>query len=234
MYSASRVRKLFILTLGFEEKFAVRMITRHGLDEGDSLIAITGPRVEKVERTIVYLHEFISKYYSGDVHFSVREISPQDGFDEMVLEVVNILLDEGKKYDRVIVNLSGGMRVICLATFMASLLVAPLLSKKLQVELETEDSSAFVIIPSGLLNLPRSLSEIRLEETVFRILQLLMNKEYTAAELAKTIGKDVTTIRRHLAKLRESGLIVSNGARPAKYRLTSQGRLVVYLMQKNA
>lgn len=150
----------------------------------------------------------------------------------MVSDIVDIFLEKAKDYDRIIVNLSGGMRAICLATFMASLLIAPSLGKKLQVELETEDSSAFVSIPIGLLNLPRSLSEIRLEETVFHILQLLAKKEHTAIELAKAIGKDVTTIRRHLIKLREGGLVVSNGSRPAKYKLTPQGRLVVNLIQR--
>mgnify|MGYP000433296943 CR=1 FL=1 len=39
----------FVLTPGFEEKYAMRMVTRHGLDRSDELL-VTGPRIERSER----------------------------------------------------------------------------------------------------------------------------------------------------------------------------------------
>ena len=66
--------RLFILTIGFEEKFAIRMITRHGLDIGDKLLIITGPIIDKVEKTITFLKDFIAKYYGKEIELEASYI----------------------------------------------------------------------------------------------------------------------------------------------------------------
>ena len=63
--------KAIILTLGFEEKFAIRMITRHGLDKGDYIVILTGPLVDKTKKVITYLQDFIQKYFKEEIGFEV-------------------------------------------------------------------------------------------------------------------------------------------------------------------
>ncbi len=228
------MRKLFIFTLGFEEKFAIRMITAHGLDEGDKLLMITGPLVEKTQRTISFIRDFLNKYFSGKVAMEVFELKDISDFPNLVDRLYDKLRDEVLKFDEIIVNLSGGMRVIVLATYTALTLLLLSIKDigKIHVELETEDSSARISIPihlAKLLKLRGSLSHEKVQ-----VLKLISCKPMTAKEIAQALGKDETTIRRHLMELVSLGLVVRKETRPFRYVLSKDYVLFIKLLQSSS
>jgi CRISPR-associated protein Csa3 len=214
---------LFVITLGFEEKFAVRMITRHGLDKGDRLLLVTGPRTPQSDRAASFLSEFARRYYGGEVAVEVEEVRVSQDFAEMVARLYELVEARARRGERVVFNLSGGMRALCLAAFTAALLLSPRLP--VEVELETEDSSVLVEVPRAVLALPQTLSSLSREK--LEVLAALSRGARTARELSDELGRDETTVRRHLQELVEAGLAETLGGRPREHKLTRLGELVL-------
>jgi len=218
-------RTLFVLTLGFEEKYAVRMVTRHGLDRGDELLVVTGPRVERSERAINYLREFVGRYYQGEVGFSVLEVDVRDVVGAAA-EIKSAILERAERFARVVVNLSGGMRALVLAAFCAALAAEPHLSgRELLIELELEDGSATVEVPGAVLRAAATAGSLSPEK--LEVLQRLVGGERTMAELARELGRDVSTVRRHVLELERTGLVELTGGRPYRARLSRLAELLL-------
>ncbi len=222
------MRRLFVLSLGFEEKFAIRMITRHGLDHGDKLLVVTGPRIERVEKTLSFLREFITKYYGEGITLEVIELDVTQGFLSLIKKLTHILPEYAKDYDLVIINLSGGMRAICLALLTALILVSKIIGPKMRIELETEDSRMRIEVPERLLTLPWLVSTIGYEKTA--VLKLISERALPVSAISEALGKDPSTIRRHLMELTRVGLAIARGPRPTRYEATPLGNLTLELL----
>ena len=199
-------------TLGFEEKFAVRAITRHGLDRGDRVCIFRGPGVERAERAAKVLKDFVERYYGGEVELRFIEV-PVESFQGAVAAVKGALEEYSRGASRVVVNLSGGMRVLVAAALtalsLAELDVEPL------IELELEDSSSIVSIPLSMLKASSFKQELTEERR--RLLKALVElREATIQELASKLGLSQATVRRHIHKLMELKLVYAKGPRPFK------------------
>ncbi|MEM2195341.1 MAG: CRISPR-associated CARF protein Csa3 [Candidatus Methanomethylicia archaeon] len=213
-------RALFI-TLGFEEKFAVRALTRHGLDKHDKIILITGTRIEKVDRAIGFISEFISKYYGDEVKLRVEEVPVHDICIAASL-IRKLIVEEAKNVDQVIVNLSGGMRVIIAAVIIALRLIN---IQNITIELETEDSSTLVQIPIEAIKI----QEHQIGPEKSEILKILTDRDdyLTVGEIAKAVGKDESTVRRHLARLRNAKLIEVKKLKPLTVKATQIAKIFI-------
>jgi len=203
------------------------MITRHGLDKGDRLLLVTGPRTPQSERAASFLSEFARRYYGGDVAVELEEVRVAD-FAELVHRLYGLVAARAREGERVVFSLSGGMRVLCLAAFTAALLLSAHLP--VEVELETEDSSMLIEVPRAVLELPRTLSSMGRERA--EVLAALSHGPRPARELAEELGRDETTVRRHLQELVGSGLAEAVGGRPRSYRLTKLGELVLQALPR--
>jgi len=203
------MNRALIITLGFEEKFALRGLTRHGISKGDRLILLTGPTIERVRKAASYVRDFIDKYYSGEVSVDLVELPVHD-FYQTTLRVKQVL-ENVATMDQVIVNLSGGMRIIVLAVFIAVMLLS---MRNVKVELETEDSSKYLTIDAVALKSIMSFEE--LSEEKMRILEVLTREEkaLTVAALSKRLRRDSSTIRKHLRSLEEAGLVIVKKRKP--------------------
>ncbi|MEM1546995.1 MAG: CRISPR-associated CARF protein Csa3 [Candidatus Methanomethylicia archaeon] len=211
--------RVIITTLGFEEKFTVRSITRHGLDRGDKIVLITGPRVEKSEKAVSFIKDFISKYYLSEVSVSVKDIPIHDIY-ETISRIKQILIEETRGFDKVIVNLSGGMRIIIIAVILALTLLD---IQDLMLEVETEDSSLLITIPRDLLYLPK------VEGGKLDVLKVITRKSKPVSvyEIAETLGRDESTVRRHLQKLRRLKLIEVEKIKPLIVKASKTASLLV-------
>ena len=179
--------RLFVITLGFEEKFAVRMITRHGLDAGDHLLLVTGPRTRQSERAARFLQGFVAQYYGGDVGLEVVEVDPSKGFEQLVKDVYEAVASRAAGRKLVVFNLSGGMRALCLAALEAATLLSTA-GLNVKVELETEDSQHLLEIPQPHLKMHQALAQLTPEKE--KILREIAEKPLTAKQLAEKLGKD--------------------------------------------
>lgn len=214
------MRKLIVATIGFEEKFTIRTITRHGLDKNDKVLLLTGPPTEKSMTAINLVREFITKYYSKDVTLIIKEI-PVHNFYNAIHTIKESIMKEAKGVISIIVNLSGGMRILIIETLLA---LAILNMKNIIVEIETEDSSTIVTIPSEILSIKPQIRKRHAE-----ILQILAQAQepLTVKTIAEKLGIDDSTMRRHLLKLRKMKLIETKKTKPLLIQLSPLAKLLM-------
>ena len=210
------MKTALIVTFGFDEKFCYRAILRNEIKDGDRVILLTTGAVEKVERAYELVKRFVSTSYSN-VSVELMEINPKN-FVSGVARILKVL----KELDnhRIIVNLSGGMRVLSLMVFSA-LTIA---DKDAKVEIELEDFSGVVELPKGIFTLPRILSKLSGEK--LKLVEAVKNEEMEAMKLAEVLGKDVTTVRRHIYELERIGLIEVVSRKPLKVKASEIAELI--------
>ncbi|ADC66009.1 CRISPR locus-related DNA-binding protein [Ferroglobus placidus DSM 10642] len=197
-----------IATLGFDEKFCYRAMVRNGIKSGDRVILITAGAVEKVVRAYEHVRNFAETSYDG-VFVELVEVDPKN-FVSGVSKILRIL-KELENYD-LIVNLSGGMRVISLMVYTA----LAFSGKSARVEIELEDFSGVVEVEGEIFKLLEVKSKLSDEKV--KLLKIVENEEMEAMKLAEIIGKDVTTVRRHIYELERLGLIEVVSRKPLKVR----------------
>ncbi|MEM2794538.1 MAG: CRISPR-associated CARF protein Csa3, partial [Thermofilaceae archaeon] len=118
-----------------------------------------------------------------------------------------------------VVDLSGGMRIICALT-----LLALLISRKrfeLYVESETGESGE-LYVPPGVIRAFTSLSREKLDI----LLEIAKNPGISVESLARRLGKPAKTVKNHLSELKSMGLVASHG-RGAPLEVTRWGAVLV-------
>lgn len=221
--------RIFVLTLGFEEKFPLRAVVRHGIEEGDLLVVVTGPFTDKTRRALESLKDIVEKIAGSGVEVRVLELEPSCGFTCALAKIYDELAKLGSSDSEVVASLSGGMRVAVLAAFAAMQLLS-LRGRRVKVELETEDSSMLLEVPQPILRLHRLAAD--LTEEKLRLLGALV-PEATVEELARATGRNTSTVRRHLKRLEAEGLVAPKGKRPKKYALTPEGLLLLKVLHRS-
>ena len=216
------MKTALICTLGFDEKFAIRSILRNGLSEGDRLVLITVELIEKVGKAYTTIEKLINTSFE-ETKVEILELDI-DEFTESVKKVRDVL-EECSKYDRIIVNLSGGMRALILIVFYACIIEA---KPNLEVEIETEDFESVIRIPSNLIRLP----SIMLTGDKLEVLHAIIEGIGNVKELAKKLNKDESTIRRHLSALEELGLIEVTKRKPMQFTATETAELILARREK--
>ena len=188
--------KTIIITFGFDEKFAIRGLLRNGLNYGDKVLVFTAkPIIDKVERALHILEEFVSKYYRG-VTFKVVSVNVQD-FNSAILQIGRTLKEEaeGEK----IINLSGGMRSLIIETLAAVLIVG----MEGEVEVELENFEGVIKFPLNIIKVKPPLSE-----EFKNILNTLIEEGgLSISELSRRLNVAKSTIHRRIKILKEMGLV---------------------------
>uniref|UniRef100_A0A7J3TJ28 CRISPR locus-related DNA-binding protein n=1 Tax=Geoglobus ahangari TaxID=113653 RepID=A0A7J3TJ28_9EURY len=206
-----------IITFGFDEKFCYRAIMRNRIKDGDRIILLTAGVVEKVKRAYELVRNFISTTYKN-VEVELVELNPRDFV--FGVEKVATLIKNLENYE-IVVNLSGGMRILSLMVYAALTLI----DKDAKVEIELEDFSGVVELPKEIFTLPKVLSKLSSEK--IELIRIAKEKwEVSAMKLAEALGKDVTTIRRHIYELERLKLVEIVSRKPLKVRLREIGGLV--------
>jgi len=197
---------IFAITMGFDEKFALRAVTRRGLKSGDEIIVVMSkPTDERAERAFRHFSDFLSKVFQ-DIKISRLDVDPRDLKSLKNLAQVFSL----RKKERFIFILSGGFRALIIETLLA----ATLLNLSAEVEIDLEDSSATITFPLKW-NRPIELTDVERE--------ILINIERgmtTIPNLAKNMKVSKATIWRKVKKLEKEGFLV---AEKNIYRLTELG-----------
>jgi CRISPR-associated protein Csa3 len=192
--------KAIVASFGFDEKFVVRAILRHGLSTGDMVVLVTGKLVERV----VKAYESVKKLTrQAGAEVRICELEVHD-FPKIVPLLRDYLKELAQSFDTVVLVLSGGMRVIVLALFTAALLLPGNAKSRFRVELETEDQGLPVSISSNVLRLFATPSLDAKQD----LLNVVVSRPgLTVAEMQDIVNKHESTIRRQLKQLEAMGLI---------------------------
>jgi len=184
-------------------------------------VLFTGPQVDKVRRTIDFILGFINRYYPQEVDLHVVEL-PVNDLAEAVRCVKSALRSSVRGSDSLVVNLSGGMRLIILSVFLALLMLSEELPEYV-VEVETEDSQHLVVIPRSVLLLVKQ----SIGPSKIKLLEAIMARGGRASlgELVEALNVDQSTLRRHLHALRELGLLEYEATRPLTVKLREEAKM---------
>lgn len=192
--------KCLIATFGWTEQFVLSSILKYGLSPRDEIVLLIPDK--KDEKTEIILRDFESflKKYSEGVKLQMKKIS-LESFERAVKEISGVILEIlSTNPEHVIVNLSGGMRALILATYVALQLISP---KNLTIELETEDRLKCYMLPNLSLKML-----IRLGKIDEKILKLLSIKNMSTADFLKELQIPRSTLHKHLKELSSLGLIL--------------------------
>ena len=188
--------RYFLVTLGWRPDPVIATFARHQVEHGDRLVLVVPEfRDERSAEAIARVQEHI-KVANLVVDVELLEL-PMD-FERavrMVLEKIEWCSERGD----VIINISGGMRYIILATYTAFLL-----SKRKNVvldELAVEGKN--ITISLGIPPLVRFVPDDKERE----ILRILLVREADADEIAEELGIGKSTAWRYLKRFEDMGIV---------------------------
>ncbi|MEN3047865.1 MAG: CRISPR-associated CARF protein Csa3 [Candidatus Caldarchaeales archaeon] len=213
---------ILTVTLGFDEKFAVRAVIRHSNSQLDRVVVITpAHRVdERSESAIGSLREILRRYLLIE---GVERVEVNvDDFFGTVGELVEMF--DSWAGNTAVLNLSGGMRLLVIEC-----LIGALMSKtRMTIELESEDSSAYISFRNDYFD-PVIFNET---DHLDRLVLKHLTNVYSISVLSELLDLPKTSAWRRIRKLERLGLIeVEKAGRSLAVRLTDKGRALKSIMR---
>jgi CRISPR-associated protein Csa3 len=192
-------------TFGFDERFAFRSLLRRGIGGSDKVAVLVPSNRpdEKSENALSSLDNFVKRYVNGEG--VMRYEIEIDDFYVAVTIIAGLFRSWAER--PIILNLSGGMRLLIVETLVAAVYCGI----PIKVEMETEDGRTFTEFET------QDLLPVRLDELDIEILKTLSNVKLTLKFLAEALQVAKPTAWRHVKKLQELGLVELE-------RVTDRGR----------
>jgi CRISPR-associated protein Csa3 len=215
--------KTFIATIGWTEWPIASAIIKHGLSKGDKIVLLSPEKRDDRSRVAVNeVKNFVSKFASS---VEVSEVPvPVHNPAEGIFVLARLIEKEAKEGRDLVVNLSGGMRILVLEMVLA---LSLLCVENLVLELQTEDKVE--------LRLPR-IWEVPQEfsEPEVRTLKILREKAVSLSNLAKMLKVSVATAHRVVKRLEARDAVSSKKVgKERSIELTEKGRILSALMSED-
>jgi len=204
--------RTLVFTLGFDVTTIIARLSELNLNGREHLIfivpEISSPRAvvsrKSIESHIAVLN---SRGFNLSSEFLVIN-NDAKGAIAQILETLN-------KHDKIFVELSGGLRYLVLATYIASNLLKDKV-ETVSARLETDGSR--ISIPL--------LGSIAVSRPDLRLLQELESLgRGSQLQIAKIMAKRISSVSRSLARLQRMGLIEVSASHPRIYVVSSLGRV---------
>lgn len=217
--------KTLVAVLGFEESIIISSVLRHKLDPGDRLVILTSrdKEDERAESAKMRLRSFVQQVGMGKpwLELSILALSEHNA-EETILEILSFLKKEVNKNREILIEVSGGLRILGLTLILASLFIN---NKIKGIYVVTEHTKKLIKIPdiSTKPHLSKTLQKLML--SIFKL------KEATLEKIASALDKDLSTVSRQTTKLEQLGLIKRKSSRPAHFTPTFLGKVFVLLIE---
>jgi CRISPR-associated protein Csa3 len=204
---------VLLFTMGFDERFVLRSILRNGLQSGETILLILPVNGEeaRAEKAINTLKTFV-KQTQHDAKIELIRVKLDDVYSA-VSDIGSILRSTR---ERIIANLSGGMRLLILVT-LAAILSSGVNAK---IEVDMESGKGPIILP---LELYKPLNLEPVDIVIMRKLSI-MGKRVNLEELAESLEMNKSSVWRRMRNLEEKRLVASSKVgRKMEYNLTESG-----------
>ncbi|MEM3388960.1 MAG: CRISPR-associated CARF protein Csa3 [Thermoproteota archaeon] len=209
--------KTFVATIGWTEWPIASAIVKHGLSKGDKIILLSPEKRDERSRAAVSeVKHFVSKFVP---FVEVSEVSvPIHSPSEAIPLIAKLFSEEGKGRD-LIVNLSGGMKILVLETLLALMLIS---IENLVLELQTEDK-----VDVQLPILWRPVED--LSPPARKALKILWEHgPVSLSKLADSLRISVATAHRLLKSLEKNSIVSSKKVGKERImELTPKGRILL-------
>lgn len=220
--------RLFVPTLGFTEGFAIRRLTSQAASRSDGLLVLTVKPLSSGTRNAYDSLEAFARRM-GLKYVDLAEV-PIDSFPEAVKEIIFRVRDSMDRngFTHLVGDLSGGMRILVVSSFMAFLMLSA--EYPVEVWVQGESGEAELRLEHGHIRLLRS----PLSREKFSIIRAVaLNPGCTPDYVSRSTGIKVKTVKNHLTHLKKQGLIAQRGRAGGLY-VTSWGSLLVSLASLTA
>jgi len=156
----------------------------------------------------------------GKIDIDIRSINPFE-FQECLEKVIEVLAEERKKSERVVVCIAPGTSVVAASIGIGAIITGCEIS---YVQEKYEDGELFSEVTEPLRYNFEELEEVTQEQ---RRTLLAIEDGMTARDLEKKVGKNYRTISQYLIRLKKYGLIeeIKDEGRSKRYQLTNLGRI---------
>lgn len=198
----------YIFPIGFHEDYIMRRLLNKMPSQDDHITIITcrpaGPGNKTAYKN---LEAWLSNIGLPHILDPLQEISCNH-VEEAIAEIRQLI--ESSKGDHVIIDVSGGMRILALTTTLATILS----EKNIEICIQSEQGQDLGCIPVEIIRIIRkglTPEEKHLLETIIE------NPGQTAKQYAQILGRTEKTIQNRLAKLAKHHLIIRKGKGPKIY-----------------
>ena len=215
--------KTFVATIGWTEWPIASAIIKHGLSKEDKIILLSPDKKDDRSRiAIKEVENFVSKFVP---YVKVSEVSvPVHIPTEAISLIAKLVSGEGRGRD-LIVNLSGGMRILVLETLLALTLIHV---DSLVLELQTEDK---VDLQLPVIWTP---AENLLLEAKKALKMLGERGPVSLSDLANGLRLSVTTAYRLFKGLEANSIVCSKKVGKERIiELTPKGRILLSVVGGN-
>jgi len=208
------MNKTLLVPMGYDTGSILRALSDHQLQSGDKFVFII-PSTE-TDRTKVMKSEveraFLVLASRGIVLGCEFVIVDENDFTKTFSALVHkIVAEEGQQ---IIVEIAGGLRVICLALLLATVMLP---NRVQQAYAIAESSSRRIAIP-----LPASGAKMSFSSTT--LIRELGRGPKTMDQLSRTLAKDKSTLNRQIRHLVDDGMVkYQREGRIIRYSLTLFG-----------
>ena len=202
----------YVISLGYDERFAMRFLLRHSVMEENVVMAIV-PRGyegdEKARTAVNNLRRLVE--WMEVVEFDIDD--PLKG----IVELFSLMKKRMASSERVYLCLSGGMRLIVISTLLAAQQLIKEAAKEVWVEIDLENLSGTSTIPLNAFLIPRN-------ERFLKILNALMKTERPSIRyVEKETSIPLSTAHREMKRMVSLGLLTE------EFRITDIGRAYLVL-----
>ncbi|MCE4615467.1 MAG: CRISPR-associated CARF protein Csa3 [Aeropyrum sp.] len=200
--------RLFALTLGFHENYALRTLSTYHGDAADVLIAYSlSPIVHAVKTAFQNLSAFAHRI--GLSEQRLVGVDPAEGVGGMAATMLDSMRDYLKTgaYTMIVADPTGGARAVSIALYTAVQLLAQL--RKVEVYIHDESGvTEGLKIEGGFLKI----FDLTVRGEKARILRLLTKKPgLSPPAIAEELGIAEKTVYNSVAFLKKHGLAYSRG-----------------------
>ncbi len=236
----------YYFTIGFSHEPVTTRVLSRGLQ---SVYAVRLIRVKtgrsddkRSEQTALFIRQALGSYPSLIVEDVVYDISSACSIAHIVSDLAVKMLQDVEQGRSVIVNLSGGPRILVLAALLAAIFAKSMKpNANVQVEITPEyafgegttvDLTQFVsFVARGVEYL---VSTVRNRDSLRRTLQVLSRHAdgLTAKDIAKALDVKEVTASNYLSNLFQLDLIICDDTSPKKYKLSGPGEIIVTLLKQ--
>lgn len=217
--------KTFIATIGWTEWPIASAVIKHGLSSGDKVVLLCPEkRDERAKEAISDVKNFVSRFTQG-VEVADIPVPVHDPGGAVVM-LAKMMKNEAEKGRKLIINLSGGMRILVIEVLLALTLLR---ITDLELEIRTEDK-----VDLSIPMVWKCYPELTKEEAM--VLETLAKDErISLSEVSKRIKASPATTHRILKRMEEDRLVFSKKSGKEKLiELTSKGRVFYELFCKKS
>ena len=209
-----------VLLLGFEPGPLIRATAKFSLSKEGRIIILTPEyKDERSERAFLDFQRIVNMIFKGEgIRANIRRyevtLNPISRGIQRIRRIFQDIRDNS-----VVIAFTGGMRALCLATFMAYLMTY--WGREPEVVVYLEGRGEFVSLPKISRIFEMSITYAKQE-----IINALSRKPKSITQLAIELNKDRSVLYRHIDALEKRGLVRKVGR---LVELTDIGELFVEL-----